>query len=67
MEWYWIVIYFINLLIFIFNIEYILAYRSSHRDYIKYVEWYKKNKMNKTTNVEDELFPRRGKDEKREL
>lgn len=50
MQWYWIVIYFINLLVFIFNIKYIFEYRSSHRDLIKYVEWYKKKKEGEGNN-----------------
>ncbi len=50
MQWWWIVIYFINLLIFVFNIKYIFEYRSSHRDLIKYVEWYKKYKEGECNN-----------------
>ena len=59
MQWYWIVIYFINLLVTVFNVKYIFEYRSSHKDFIKYVEWYKNNK-NKEYISQEGLWIERG-------
>lgn len=48
MELYWYIIYMLNMMIFVFNIIYIIMYRSSHKEYMRYIKYYKEKNINQS-------------------